>query len=105
MLTTETVDTIRIEIVATSVTLEQENLTSPIKLSFRTIQRAPVEMGTSLLDAVLWRDYLIGTFVRAGAPPSTCGIFLWSMRENTIFYFEVRHSLFPSPGALNPNLR
>ena len=108
MLTTETFDTIRIEIVATSVTLEQENLTSPIKLSFRTIQRAPVEMATSLSDSfstLLWRDYLIGSFVRARAPPGACGIFLWSMRENSIFYFEVRHSLFPSPGALNPNLR
>ena len=104
MLSTETFDTIRIEIVATSVTLEQDNPTSPIKLSFRTTQRAPVEMATSLLDPVLWRDYLIGTF-RARAPPRTCGIFLWSMRENSIFYFEVRHSLFPSPGALNPNSR
>ena len=108
ILTTETFDTIRIEIVATSVTLEQENLTSPIKLSFRTIQKVPLEMGTSLSDSfstVLWRDYLIGSFVKARALPRTCGIFLWSMRENSILYFEVCHSFFPPPGALNPILR
>ena len=27
------------------------------------------------------------------------------MKENSIFYFEVCHSFFPSPGTLNPNLR
>ena len=103
ILTTETFDTIRIEIVATLVTLEQENLISPIKFSFGTIQRVPLEMGTSPWDSVLWRDYLIGSFDTA--PPRTCGIFLWSMRENSIFYFEVCHSFFPPPGALNPNSR
>jgi hypothetical protein len=95
--------------VATSVTFEQENLISPIKLSFRTIQRVPVEKGISLSNSfssspmVLWRDYLIGSYFRA--QPRTGGLFLWSMTENSIFYFEVCHSFFPSPGALNPNSR
>ena len=66
-----------------------------------------MEGGTSLLNSpytsmiVLWRDYLIGSYV--GAQPKTSGLFLWSMRENTIFYFEVCRSFFPSLGALNPN--
>ena len=83
----------RLELVATSVTFEQENLTSPIKLSFRTIRRVPIEKGTSLSGnafnhpMVLWRDYVIGLYVKE--PIRTYGIFLWSMRENSIFYFEV----------------
>ena len=92
---------------ATSVTFEQENLTSPIKLSFRTIQRVPIERGTQISNIsssnpmVLWHDYLIGSFARLG--PETHGLFLWSMRENSIFYFEVCHSSFLLPGALNLN--
>ena len=105
----EGLDTTRFEIVATSVTIEQEKLTSPTKLSFRTIQRAPIDDRTSLSNGsfttpmVLWRDYLIGSYVRP--QPRTHGLFLWNMRENVIFYFEVCHSYFPSPGALNPNSR
>ncbi len=99
-------DTTRFEIVATSVTFEQENLISPIKLSFQTIQSVPVEKGISLLNCffsgpmALWRDYLIGLYFGA-----TSGLFSWSMTENSIFYFEVCHSFFSSPGALNPNSR
>ncbi len=89
---------------ATLVTFEQKNLISPIKLSFRTIQRAPLEKGTLFvwvgMPMVLWRDYLIGSHFKA-----TGGLFLWSMTENSIFYFEVRHSFFPSSGALNLNSR
>ena len=91
---------------ATSVTFEQENQT---KLSFRTIQRVSIEKGTSLWNTpstsqmVLWRDYLIGSYVRAQT--RTHGLFLWSTRKNSIFYFEVCHSFFPSPGVLNPNSR
>ena len=94
---------------AALVTFEQENLTSPIKLSFRTIQRVPVEKGTSLPNSfsagpmVLWRDYLIGSFVRARL--RTQGLFLWNMKEKSIYYFEVCHTFFPSPSALNPNSR
>ena len=83
----------RTEIVATSVTFEQENLTSPIKLSFTTTQRVLVEEGTSLSGnaythpTALWRGYLIGSYARE--QPRTCGIFLWSMKENSLFYFEV----------------
>ena len=97
------------EIVATSVIFEQENLDSPIKLSFRTIQRLPIERGTTLSNCfssdsmVLWRDYLIGPFTREQS--RTRGLFLWSMTENSIFYFEVCHSFFPFPGALNPSSR
>ena len=94
---------------ATSVTFEQENLISPIKMSVRNIQRAKVEKGIllsssfSCMPMVLWRDYLIGSYFRLR--PWTGGLFLWSMTENTIFYFEVCHSFFPSSGALNPNSR
>ena len=94
---------------ATSVTFEQESAISPTTLSCRTIQRVPIEKGTSLSkfsstrSMVLWRDHLIGSYVRA--QPRTHGIFLWSMRENYICYFEVCYSFFPSPGALNPNSR
>jgi len=97
----------RFEIVATSVTFEQEDLISPIKLSFRTIQRAQVEKGAYLSDRfskgpmVLWRDYLIGSYFKT--QPGTGGLFLWSITDNSIFYFEVCHSFFSSPGALNPN--
>ena len=52
---------------------------------------------------VLWRDYLMGSYVRAQS--STRGLFLWSMKENSVFYFEVCHSFFPFPDALNPNAR
>ena len=92
-MTTDALDMTRFEIVATSVTFEQENLTSPIKLSFRTIRRVPIERGTSLpanvyaSPMVLWRDYLIGSYVRPQL--MIHGIFLWSLRENSIFYFEV----------------
>ena len=94
---------------ATLVTFEQENLVSLIKLSFRTIQRVQIEKGICLSTCffnnpmVLWHDYLIGTFSRQ--QPRTQGLFLWSMAENSIFYFEVCHSFFRSPGALNPNSR
>ena len=88
---------------ATLVILEQENLTSPIKLSFRTTRKVPLEMGTSPRDGILWRDYFIGSFV--GAQRRTGGIFLWSMRENSIFYFGVCYSFFLPLGALNPNSR
>ena len=83
----------RFEIVATSVTFEQESLTSPIKLSFRTIRSVPIEKEISVSNnsytspMVLWHDYLIGTYVEKQL--RTHGIFLWSMRENSIFYFEV----------------
>ena len=50
---------------------------------------------------VLWHDYLIASFARR--EPVTDGLLLWSMRENTVFYFEVCHSFFPLPGVLNPN--
>ena len=109
VLTTEALDTTRFEIVATSVTFQQENLTSPIKLSFSTIQRVSIEKGIYLSNSfssnqmVLWHDYLIGSFARR--QPGTWGLFLWNMRENSIFYFEVCHTCFPSPGALNPNSR
>ena len=99
----------RFEIVATSVTFEQESLTSPIKLSFRTIQKLPVGRGVSLSysfscsPTVLWHDYLIGSFTRAW--PRTRGLYIWSLGENSIFYFEVCHSFFPFPRALNPNSR
>ena len=49
---------------------------------------------------ILWRDYLIGSYFTA-----TGGLFLWSMAQNSIFYFQVCHSSFSSPCALNPNLR
>ena len=94
---------------ATLVTLEQKNLTSPIKLTFRTIQRVPVKRGTSLPNSfstgsmVLWHDYLIGPFVRTRL--RTQGLFLWNTKENSIFYFEVCHTFFPSRSALNPNSR
>ena len=97
---------IRFEIVATSVTFEQENLISPTKLSFRTIQRVSMEKepslsnGSSTSPMVLWHDYLIGSFARAQS--RTHGLFLWSMSANSLFYFEVCDSFFPSPGALNP---
>ena len=100
---------VRFEIVATSVTFEQENLTSPTKLSFRTIQRVTIEGGTSLSyissesQLVIWRDYLIGSYDKA--QPKTHGLFLWSIRENSVFFFEVCHSFFLSQGALNPNSR
>ena len=99
----------RFEIIATLVTFEQENLTSPIKLSFRTIQKLPIEKGISLkynlfcTPTVLWHDYWIGSFMRA--QPRTRGLYIWSMRENSIFYFEVCYSFFPFPGGLNPNSR
>ena len=92
---------------ATSVIFEQENLISPTKLSFRTIQRVSIAKGTSLSDSfssspmILWRDYLIGAYVKT--QPLTRGLFLWSMRDNSIFYFEVCHSSFPFPDALNSN--
>jgi len=91
--------------VATSVTFVQETLISPIKLSFRTTQRVPVEKGISLSNnpMVLWRDYWIGSYFRA--QPWARGLFLWSMTENYIFYFEVCHSFFSSSGALNSNSR
>ena len=94
---------------ATLVAFEQENLTSPIKLSFRTIQKLPIAKEISLSYGlsgkliVLWRDYLIGTFART--QPRACGLYIWSMGENTIFYFEVCHSFFPFPSALSPNSR
>ena len=51
----------------------------------------------------LWRYYLIGPYFR---PQSmTHGLFLWSMTENSVFYFEVCHSCFPYLGALKPNSR
>src|SRR5258706_337090 len=94
----------RSEIVATSVTFEQENLISPIKVSFRTTQRVTVAKGISLSNTsspmVLWRDYLIGSYFG-----KTGGLFLWNMTENSVFYFEVCQSFFSSPGALNPNSR
>jgi len=95
--------------VATLVTFEQESLVSPIKLSFRTIQRVTVEKGIFISKhfssdpMVLWHDYLIGSYVRARHRKR--GLFLWSMTEKSIFYFEVCHSFFSSPGALNPNSR
>ena len=67
-----------------------------------------MEKGTSVSNSftsnpmVLWRDYLIGSFARP--QPRTQGLFLWSIRGNSIFYFEVSHSSFSLPGALNPNL-
>ena len=92
----------------TSVTFEQVNLASPTKSSFRTIQRVSIEKGTSLSSfssnqMVLWHDHLIGSFARS--QPRTHGLFLWNTRENSIFYFEVCHTCFPSPSALNPNSR
>ena len=108
-LTTEALDTCRVEIVATSVTFEQENLISPITLSFRTVQRILVEKGISLGDnfssshMVLWRDYLIGSYFRV--QPWSHGLFLWSMTEKCISYFEVCDSFHSSPGTLNPNSR
>jgi len=82
----------RFEIVATSVTFEQEDLISPINLSFRTIQRVPIEKGAYLSNRLskspmaLWRDYLIGSYSRA--QPGTGGLLLWSITENSISYFE-----------------
>ena len=102
-------DTTSFEIVATLVTFEQENPASPTKLSFRTTQRVQIETGTSLSNnafispMVLWRDYLMGSYVRAQS--RTHGLFLWSMSENSIFYFEVSHSFFSFPGALKLNSR
>ena len=94
---------------ATSVTFEQETLISQTRLSFRTIQRITIERETYLSrgfsnsQIILWRDYLIGSYVRVQS--SAHGIFLWSMTENSVFYFEVCHSFFPSLGALNLNSR
>ena len=109
VLNTEALDTTRLEIVATSVTFEQENPILPTTLSFRTIQRVPSETETYLLNSsssdpmVLWRDYWIGSFAKP--LPGTQGLVLWSMRESFLFYFQVCHSFLPSPGALNPNSR
>ena len=109
VLTTDALGMTRFEIVATLVTFEQENLISPIRLSFRTIQKLPIERGITLLccssynPTVLWRDYLIGSFART--QPRTYGLYIWSMGENSIFYFEVCHSIFPFPGASIPNSR
>ena len=109
VLAIEVLNTTRFEIVATLVSFEQDNLTSPIKSSFRTIQKVQVEKEIGLFDSftgspmVLWRDYWIGSFVRVR--PTTYGLFLWNMRETSIFYFEVSHSFLPSPDALNPNSR
>ena len=106
VLTTEVLDTTRLKIVVTSVTFEQENLVSSTKLSFRTIHRASIEKGTYFShsfpnnEMVLWHDYLIGSF--AGPQPRTHGLFLWNMRANSIFHFEVCHTCFPSPSALKP---
>ena len=103
VLTTEVLDTTRFEIAATLVTFEQENITSPIKLSHKTIQRLTVEKGINLTDGfssrstVLWRDHLIGSFDKTRL--RTHGLFLWNMKENSIFYFDVCHSFFPSPGT------
>ena len=92
---------------ATSVTFEQENLISPIKLTFRTIQRVPVDKGIFLNFSnslmALWRNYLIGSYYTAR--PWSHGLLLWSMTEKSIFYFEVCHSFHLSPGTLNPNSR
>lgn len=80
---------------ATSVTVEQESITSPIKLSFRTTQRVPIE-GTALIenlcgDAMMrWHDYFIGMC----ANMRTYALVLWNLRENTTFYFEVCPSFF-----------
>ena len=105
---------------ATSVTFEQENLTSPIRLSFRTIQKLPIGNEITLSHkspcnpTVLWRDYLIGSFSSRGRldnrPMWTInwriyGLYIWSLAENSIFYFEVCHSIFPFPGASIPNSR
>ena len=108
-LTTEALDTGRFEIVATSVTFEQESLNSPITLSFRVIHRIPVQKGISLGNnfsdslMVLWRNHLIGSYVRV--QPWSHGLFLWSMTEKYILYFEVGDSFHSSPGTLNPNSR
>ena len=112
-LTTEALGTTRFEIVATSVTFQQENLSTPINLSFRIIQRLQTEKGITLSYSfynnpiVLWREYLIGSFgaQASGAQARTRGLFLWSMTDNSILYFEVCHSSFPFPGALNPDSR
>lgn len=87
------------EIVATSVAVEQESITSPVKLSFRTTQRVPVSKGIFFNNhrgspMVIWRDYLI--WVYAIPKELTYGLFLWNLRENTTFYFEVCHYSFPS---------
>ena len=84
------------EIVVTSVTLEQESLTSPIKLTFRTTHKTPVENETSLSSGpmVMWRDCLIAPYIRA-RNRRTYGLFLWSLRDNATFYFTVRHRFFP----------
>jgi len=87
-----------LKIVATSVTLEQENLTSPVTLSFRTIQRAQIEQGTSFYAmALIWRDYLIGSYHNK----RTYGLMLWSLRENVTSYVEVYNSFLRSLDALN----
>ena len=105
-MTTERLDTTRFDIVVTSVTFDQEDLVSSTKLSFRTIQRISIEKGTYLSNSfsssqmVLWHDYLIGSFTRP--QPRNYGLFLWNMRENSIFYFKVCHTCSPSPSALNP---
>ena len=78
---------------ATSVTVEQESITSPIKLSFRTTQKVLVDIGDPFgSHMVIWRDYLIGTYGKV----QTYGLFLWNLRENTTFYFEVCRSPFLS---------
>jgi len=90
-----------LEIVATSVTLEQENLTSPVTLSFSTIQRTPMEQVTSLYPMVLiWCDYLIVSYswVRS---KRIYGLLLWSLRENVTSYIKVCNSFFWSLDALN----
>ncbi len=68
----------------------------PIKLSFGTTQSVTIEKGLPLEQfhqqpMVIWRDYLIGSYARA--QHTTRGLFLWSMSENSIFYFEVCHFL------------
>lgn len=98
----------RTELVAISVTLEQESLASPIQLSFKTIQEVLMGMeifplvDTSGRLMVMWSDYVIGSYARS-QNNLTFGLFLWNLRENSTFYFEVCYSLFPSLDALNPN--
>ena len=99
---TEAFDRTWLEIVATSVTVEQENVTSPVELSFRTTQELLVEKDTFIVNLqgssmVIWHDYLIGAYGKG----RTCGLFLWNLRENTTLYFEVCRSFFLSLGDLN----
>ena len=83
-----------------SVTLEQESLTSPVKLLFKSIGKTPLEKNTFLVSRqmVIWQDYLIGPCTKT---PNERGLLLWDTRETSIHYFKVFQSHFSHLNLLN----